>query len=361
MPEETKEQLEKFIASKDITVIEAMQKIDQNARNILYIINEDGSLFGSLTDGDIRRWILNSGDLNARVEGATYRNTRCLHEEEADKCDFLMDSALLKSIPILDKNNIIIDIRFRDRKEVDYMEGQDLSLSDTPIIIMAGGKGTRLYPYTKILPKPLIPIGEIPILERIMNRFHEFGARSFYLTVNYKKEMIKSYFAEQKLPYEIKYVEEDKPLGTAGSIRLIQEKFDRPVIVTNCDILIDANYDSIIRHHIASENGMTIVSSLKNFPIPYGVLDSEKEGKVTAIREKPHLAYFVNTGMYVVNPGCFEMIPEGQMYHMTDLADDLMKSGGRVGMYPISEMSFLDMGEFQEMKRMEDRINEALL
>ena len=360
MPDESREQLEKFIASKDITIIEAMQKIDKNARNILYIINEDGSLFGSLTDGDVRRWILNSGDLNARACEATFTHTRCLHEEEADKCDFLMDSALLKSIPILNKDNKIVEIRFRDSKEVGYMEGADLSLSDTPIIIMAGGKGTRLYPYTKILPKPLIPIGEIPILERIMNRFHEYGARSFYLTVNYKKEMIKSYFTEQKLPYEIKYVEEDKPLGTAGSIRLIHEKFNRPVIVTNCDILIDANYDSIIKHHVAAENGITIVSSLKNFPIPYGVLDAEKEGMVKAIREKPHLAYFVNTGMYVVNPDCFEMIPEDQMYHMTDLAEDLMKKGGRVGMYPISEMSFLDMGEFQEMKRMEDRISEVL-
>lgn len=360
MPDENREQLEKFIASKDITIIEAMQRIDKNARNILYIINEDGSLFGSLTDGDVRRWILKSGDLNARVEEATFRNTRYLHEEEAEKSEFLMDSTLLKSIPILDKNNRIIEIKFRDRKEVGYMEGSDLSLSDTPIIIMAGGKGTRLYPYTKILPKPLIPIGEIPILERIMNRFSEYGAKTFYLTVNYKKEMIKSYFAEQNLPYDIKYVEEDKPLGTAGSIKLIQEKFDRPVVVTNCDILIDTDYDCIIRHHIAAENGITIVSSLKNFPIPYGVLDAEKEGKITAIREKPQLSYFVNTGMYVVNPNCFDLIPEEKMYHMTDLADDLMKKGGRVGMYPISEMSFLDMGEFQEMKRMEDRLNEIL-
>ncbi|WP_408072039.1 nucleotidyltransferase family protein [Butyrivibrio sp. JL13D10] len=360
MAEDNRKFLEKFISFKDITVLQAMQKIDVNAKNILYIVDENDVLLASISDGDIRRWILKSGDLNDNVMEAAFKTPRFLHEDEADKVSFLMNSARITSIPILDSRNRIINIIFRDKSKADYIEAADLALSDTPIIIMAGGKGTRLYPYTKILPKPLIPIGDVPILERIMNRFHEYGAKKFYLTVNYKKEMIKSYFAEQKVPYEIEYVEEDKPLGTAGSIKLIKEKFERPVIVTNCDILIDADYDSIIRHHIAAENGITIVSSLKNFPIPYGVLDAEKEGLVTAIREKPHLSYFVNTGMYVVNPAHFEMIPADVMYHMTDLADDLMKKGGRVGMYPISEMSFLDMGEFQEMKRMEDRINEVL-
>ncbi|WP_035796338.1 nucleotidyltransferase family protein [Butyrivibrio sp. WCD3002] len=360
MPDENTQSLNKLIATKDITVLEAMQKIDKNARNILYIIEDDGTLFGSLSDGDIRRWILKSGDLNAPVKDVAFTKTRALHINEIDKSTFLMDSALLKSIPILDDDNKIVDIIFRDENDLEYMAATDLALTDTPVIIMAGGKGTRLYPYTKILPKPLIPIGDVPILERIMNRFYEYGAKEIYLTVNYKKEMIKSYFAEQKLPYEIKYVEENKPLGTAGSLKLIKEKFNRPVIVTNCDILIDADYDSILKHHVAAENGLTIVSSLKNFSIPYGILEAEKEGVVSAIREKPHLSYFVNTGMYVVNPELFKIIPDDTMYHMTDLAEDYMKKGGRVGMYPISEMSFLDMGEFQEMKRMEDRINEVL-
>lgn len=352
--------LEKFIGSKDCTIIEAMGRIDKNARNILYIVDEDGRLMGSLTDGDIRRWILKSGGLNGIAQDAINTNPKTINIKDRDKGQVLMDTALINSVPVVDDDGRIVDIIFRDKAKTSYMEARDLALSDTPIIIMAGGKGTRLYPYTKILPKPLIPIGDVPILERIMNRFHEYGAKEFYLTVNYKKEMIKSYFVEQNVPYTIKYVEEDKPLGTAGSIKLIQEKFNRPVIVTNCDILIDANYDSIIRHHITSENGMTIVSSLKNFSIPYGVLDSEKEGLVKALKEKPALSYFINTGMYVVNPDVFNLIPADTMYHMTNLAEDLMKKGGKVGMYPISEMSFLDMGEFQEMKRMEDRIGEVL-
>ena len=359
MPD-TNNSLDRYIGSKNMAVIEAMEKIDKNAKNILYITDDDGHLFGSLTDGDIRRWILKVGDLSGTSGEIANTHPRFLNQKDRDKAVVLMDTAQIKSIPIVDDNGKIVDIIFRDRAKATYMEAADLALSDTPIIIMAGGKGTRLYPYTKILPKPLIPIGDIPILERIMNRFHEYGARKFYLTVNYKKEMIKSYFVEQNVPYEIVYVEEDKPLGTAGSIKLIKEKFDRPVIVTNCDILIDADYDSIIKHHIATENSMTIVSSLKNFSIPYGVLDSEKEGIVRQLKEKPHLSYFINTGMYVVNPDAFTYIPDNEMYHMTNLAEDLMSNGGRVGMYPISEMSFLDMGEFQEMKRMEDRINEVL-
>ncbi|MBE5859793.1 MAG: CBS domain-containing protein [Butyrivibrio sp.] len=349
-----------FTGSKNMSIIEAMERIDKNTKGILYILEDDGRLYGSLTDGDIRRWILRTGGLEGRAADVANKSPKALTEKERNKAVVLMDTAFIKSIPILDDNNKVIDILFRDKDVASYMEARDLALSDTPIVIMAGGKGTRLYPYTKILPKPLIPIGDVPILERIMNRFHEYGAKKFYLTVNYKKEMIKSYFIEQNVPYEIVYVEEDKPLGTAGSIKLIKDKLDRPVLVTNCDILIDADYDSIIKHHIAAENGITIVSSLKNFAIPYGVLDAEKEGVVTKLKEKPSLSYFINTGMYVVNPEVFKMIPDDQMYHMTNLAEDFMKKGGRVGMYPISEMSFLDMGEFQEMKRMEDRINEVL-
>ncbi len=352
--------LDLYTGSKDMSIIDAMKKIDKNTKSILYILEDDGRLFGSLTDGDIRRWILRTGGLMGNAAEVANKSPKSLTEKDKSKAIVLMDTASITSIPILDSNGKVIDILFRDKDAASYMEARDLALSDIPIIIMAGGKGTRLYPYTKILPKPLIPIGDIPILERIMNRFHEYGAKKFYLTVNYKKEMIKSYFIEQNVPYEIVYVEEDKPLGTAGSIKLIKEQFERPVLVTNCDILIDADYDSIIKHHITSENGITIVSSLKNFPIPYGVLDAEKEGVVKKLKEKPNLSYFINTGMYVVNPEVFEMIPENEMYHMTNLAEDLMSRGGRVGMYPISEMSFLDMGEFQEMKRMEDRINEVL-
>lgn len=224
-------------------------------------------------------------------------------------------------------------------------------------MIMAGGKGTRLYPYTKILPKPLIPIGDIPIMERIIGKFCEFGTTQFYATVNYRKNMIRSYFSEISKTYSLEYVEEDKPLGTAGSLQLIKEEFSQPFIVTNCDILIHADYEDIYRYHKEAGNELTIVTALKNIEVPYGVIHSSENGAVQSMEEKPKLSYFVNTGMYILNPALKKEIPEDTFFHMTDLADKLLAENRRVGMYPISEDSFLDMGEFEEMHRMEEKLN----
>lgn len=213
-----------------------------------------------------------------------------------------------------------------------------------------------MYPYTKILPKPLIPIGDVPILERIIDKFFQNGIKEIFLTLNYKKEMIKSYFADLNLPYNLHYIEELEPLGTAGSIRLIHQKIDKPFIVTNCDVLIQAKYGDIYHYHEIYGNDMTIVSSLKNTSIPYGVLHSGERGIVTSIEEKPKLSYFINTGMYIVNPEYLDWIPEGRVFHMTELAEMMIRKGKKVGMYPISENSFLDMGELEEMKKMEERV-----
>ena len=169
--------------------------------------------------------------------------------------------------------------------------------------------------------------------------------------------MIRSYFTDLDPPYEIHYVEENIPLGTAGSIRLIDKKFHSPVFVTNCDILIDADYSNILAYHKDSGNAMTIVSALKNTVIPYGVLHAKEKGIITSMEEKPMLSNFINTGMYIVDPDLLVNIPKDTVFHMTDFAALLMREGYQVGMYPVSEDSFLDMGEFEEMHRMEEKLN----
>lgn len=351
-----KSEIEKFIASDNTSIVHAMQLIDQNTHGIIYIVDDSCKLIGSLSDGDIRRWIIKTGDLNAPAGKLMNRNPKYIFEADAGKSPDYLKKYKISSLPVLNIQKQIMDIVFSDNA------GQILSVSSdalngTPVIIMAGGKGTRLYPYTKILPKPLIPIGDVPILERIINRFHDCGANEFWLTVNYKKEMIRSYFNELPRNYKITYVEESKPLGTAGSIRLIQETFEQPVIVTNCDILIEADYEKVLKYHKESGNALTIVSSLKNTTIPYGVLHSTENGVVTSMEEKPQLSCFINTGMYILEPQYISMIPEDTFFHMTHLAEAMMAKGLQVGMYPISENSFLDMGEFEEMKKMEARIN----
>lgn len=350
------EQLVPFLISGESTVVEALQKLDQNTRGILFVTNREHRLLGTVTDGDIRRWLIKTGELQGQVRQIMNPSPKVIYRKEKSMANEFMKKYAITALPVINAKGVISDIIFRLDTEKEN-QVHPAQMADIPVVIMAGGKGTRLYPYTKILPKPLIPIGDIPIMERILDRFRDFGVRKFYATVNYRKNMIKSYFSEGTADYDICYVEEDKPLGTAGSLGLIGERFDRPFIVTNCDILIHADYADIYKYHMESENELTIVTALKNIVVPYGVVHSSENGMITAMEEKPKLSYFVNTGMYILNPRLLEEIPRDTFYHMTDLADQLLREGRRVGMYPISEDSFLDMGEFEEMHRMEEKLN----
>lgn len=351
-----RQQLGMFLADEHLLLAEAMQKIDDNAKGILFVTDEQGRLIGTVSDGDIRRWLLKTGMITVEIRLLMNPHPRYILRGELSDPYGYMRQCQIHALPIVDSCMRVRDILLSDSEErtPDKRKG---GLKDVTVVIMAGGKGTRLYPYTKILPKPLIPIGDVPVIERIINHFHEYGVTDFIMTVNYRKNMIKSYFSEIEKDYSIEYVEEDKPLGTAGSIKLIKRRFDKPVIVTNCDSLIRADYSELFRFHSESENSVTIVAAMKNDVIPYGVIYSKENGEIDNMVEKPRRSYFVNTGMYVMNPEIIELIPDDTFFHMTDLTEQAMKHGYRVGMYPISEDSFLDMGEFEEMKRMEDKLN----
>jgi Nucleoside-diphosphate-sugar pyrophosphorylase involved in lipopolysaccharide biosynthesis/translation initiation factor 2B, gamma/epsilon subunits (eIF-2Bgamma/eIF-2Bepsilon) len=346
-----------YISKSNINIVDAMAKIDEGGYGILYIVDESEKLIGSVSDGDVRRWIIESNDITVNVKKIMNSKPKYIFEKEQEKADYLKNKYLINSLPILDCERKIVDIIFFDKDITVKTKNNIKGKLNVPVIIMAGGKGTRLYPYTKILPKPLIPIGDTPIIERIINKFTESGSNKFYITVNYKKNMIKSYFNEIEHSYSITYVEEDIPLGTGGSIKLIKDKFELPVIVTNCDALIIANYEDVYEYHKKSGNIVTMVSALKNITIPYGVLNTKENGELVSIDEKPKLSYFVNTGMYIINPEIIDMIPDRKLFHMTHLVQLVKDKGGKVGVYPVSEDSFLDMGEFDEMHRMEEKLN----
>lgn len=348
------ERIAKFVGRDNLTIVDAMGKIDLNSKGILFVVDESDKLVGALSDGDIRRWLMNAGEISASVSNAMNKSPKSLTIDEKINAIKVMKEQYITAIPIVDEDNRIVDIVVlspieEDKKKTDCLTG-------VPVVVMAGGKGTRLYPYTKILPKPLIPIGDTPIVERIIEYYTDFGIDTFYITVNYKKAMIRSYFEELKPDYIIKYVEESKPLGTGGSIKLIEDKFDRPIFITNCDALILADYSDIYQYHLNSGNDITMVSALKNIQIPYGVLHTGDNGGLESMEEKPKLSYFINTGMYIINPETIDLIPDDVMFHMTHLVEAVMKNGGKVGTYPVSEDSFLDMGEFDEMKRMEEKL-----
>lgn len=346
-----------FICKETVNIVDAMSQIDKNAKGILLVVDDNERLVGTLTDGDIRRWILNKGDLLSPIHMAMNKEPKSLNSDKKNNAIQYMRNNQITAVPIVDEYNAVKDIIFLNEDSLVGDNDCYKTLSGIPIIIMAGGKGTRLYPYTKILPKPLIPIGDTPIVERIIGRFLLYGITRFFMTLNYKKGMIKSYFDDLAPEYKIEYIEEEKPLGTAGSIKLIGEKFENPIFVTNCDALIVADYADIYEHHRNSCNDITMVTALKNTTIPYGVVNTGDNGELLAMEEKPKMSFFVNTGMYVVNPSVIDLIPKNKTFHMTNLIEKVMNNGGKVGTYPISEDSFLDMGEFDEMKRMEQKLN----
>ena len=350
------EQLLPFLIPPDSTVVDVLHKLDQNGKRILFVTDAGRRLLGVLTDGDIRRFLIKTGELRGTAGRVMNREPKVIYRKELSLAEEFMRQHTITALPVINETGILTDIVFREETG-----GPDTapsrSLQGTPVVIMAGGKGSRLYPFTKILPKPLIPVGGIPIMERILNRFRDFGVRDFFVTVHYRKNMIKSYFAESNTDCRLSYVEEEKPLGTAGSLRLIRPEFTEPFIVTNCDILIHADYSDIFQYHKDSGNELTIVTALKNIVVPYGVVHSSENGAICSMEEKPRLSYFVNTGMYLLNPALLKEIPENTFFHMTDLAGQLMQKKRKIGMYPISEDSFLDMGEFEEMRRMEKKLN----
>jgi len=351
------EHLNLFIANKKIQLADAMQMIDKNSNGILFVVDDDNFLLGAISDGDVRRWILKAGNLEVDISNIMNCNPIYITEDVQLKNPLeYMAKRCIRALPIVDSKRHIVNILLA--KELEKEKGRVKGgLENVSVVIMAGGKGTRLYPYTKILPKPLIPIGNIPIVERILNCFFEYGITDFIITVNYKKNMIKSYFADTDKKYSIEYVEEENPLGTGGSLKLITRKFDQPVIVTNCDILIRIDYREMYTYHRNSGNTITIVTAMKNDTIPYGVIYSKENGEIDHMVEKPTRSYFVNTGMYVINPEMIDLIPDNTFFHMTNLSEKAIELGYKVGMYPISEDAFLDMGEFAEMKRMEEKLN----
>lgn len=343
--------IKQLLIDEKMEVLEAMRYLEQTSRKILFIVQE-GKLVASLTDGDIRRWILKQGDLNKEVRHIANYSPKYLEESQKTKAKEYMKSQGVEVLPIVDSAMHVVSLIFHDDLEITI---QKMKL-DIPVVIMAGGMGTRLYPYTKILPKPLIPVGEIPISEHIINQFYNFGCRDFYLIVNHKKNMIKAYFNEIEKDYNIYYVEEERPLGTGGGISLLKDKIDSTFILSNCDILIDSDFTKIFKFHKEQKNVVTMVASLKNYTIPYGVVDIGKSGEINAMREKPVVSFFVNTGCYIAEPEIIQAVEVNKAISFPKLIEENQNKGKKIGVYPIGENAWLDMGQMDELLHMKKKV-----
>lgn len=339
----------KYLFDDSINLLEALKGLNETGKRIIFLVKEK-TLTGALTYGDVSRWILKGKELDALARDAATKNPVCVLEKEKHRADAIFDEKNINAIPVVNDKNVVVDILFKEREKRQY------GTIDLPVVIMAGGKGTRLYPYTKILPKPLIPIGDIPISEHIINRFVMNGCHSFYFIVNYKKNMIKAYYNEIERTYNVTYIDEDKPLGTGGGLSLMKGMLTSTFILTNCDSFIDEDYFQIVKEHKEKKNIITMICSKCNYEVPYGVIDIENNGALSAIREKPKLSYLVNTGSYIVEPEVVDMIESNKAIGFPDIVDMVKDSGKRVGVYVVNEKSWFDMGQFGAMDKMKKRL-----
>lgn len=341
--------LEIFMVEEDNSIKEVMKKIAVNARGLVFVC-KGGRLLATVTDGDIRRYILAGGDLEGEVSQAAHYSPVFVYPEEREEAKDIMIRRSITALPVVDHDNRIMDILFlRYPDEADAEEAKDGL--DVPVIIMAGGKGQRLKPFTDILPKPLIPLGEKTITERIIMRFQKYGCNRFYMIINYKKNFIKAYFADNEMNYNIQFVEEEKFLGTAGGLKLVQGKVTGDFFVSNCDILIDADYQAILEEHVRKQCVITLVCAHKKYQMPYGTVEGDEEGYVCNMQEKPVLSYNINTGLYVINEKFLEMVPQDTFVDMTELIGDCIRKKEKVGIYLIEEEQWLDTGQMEELEK----------
>lgn len=341
----SKEELEKVLVSPDDTILDTMSKMDKAALQIIVVANEIGELVGIVTDGDIRRGLLNGLDLKTPLNAVMYKTPRTLPVNTSiNKAKKLMQQHGIRHIPLIDNKGRIKDlITWTDCFEKIREERKE------KVVIMAGGKGTRLDPFTKILPKPMIPLGDKPIIEVIMDKFHEQGFSHFLVSLGYKAEIIKMYFSEtNNRPYQLEFVQETEPLGTAGALALLKNRIDGTFLVVNCDVILEPNYSDLLEQHYIQKNDMTIVGSIKEFPIPYGVLKTEGQN-LLKVDEKPNYHLLVNTGLYVIEPEVMNLIKDDEAVNMTDLIQFIKEKGGKVGVYPYHG-NWFDVGQWEDYK-----------
>jgi len=343
-----KESIKQICIDVKATVLSALKQMDTTRRKLL-IVTEDGRYRSVLSIGDIQRSIIKGDSLDKPIESILRPVTKVAssHQERLEIEQYVKEHKN-EFMPIVDDDNNLVDVVFWDELFKTDIHHRTADF-DLPVVIMAGGQGTRLRPLTNVLPKPLIPIGEQTMMEDIMDRFVECGCHNFYVSVNYMADFIRHYFDNfSKHKYNIEYFQEDKPLGTAGSLHLLKDKIKDTFFVSNCDSILDEDYGEILKYHRDNKNEITVVSVMKSLYIPYGTLETGEGGLLESLEEKPELTFKINTGMYILEPHLLKEIPSDRVYHITYLIEKLVKEGRRVGVFPVNEGSWTDVGNWDE-------------
>lgn len=343
--------LQELLITEQETVKQAIERLEKVRCKIVYVV-KGKKLLASVSDGDIRRFSLREGDIKERVSSIANYSPSVCNEYEKEQWKQIFQKTELYSVPIINLNHEITGVVFRNGIIIKDYEKMEL-----PVVMMAGGKGTRLHPYTKILPKALIPIGDIPISEHIINRFHQFGCSKFFVLVNHKSAMIRTYFENVDKKYNIEFVEEKEPLGTGGGLSLLKGKVTEDFILTNCDILIDADYPEICDVHKRKGNFITMVLSEYNMTVPYGVVTVDSENNYQESDEKPVLHYLINTGVAIVSRNVIDELEADKEIGFPDIIEKYKREGKKIGCYIVNESAYMDMGQFEELEKMKEKLH----
>lgn len=353
-----KTKLKSLLIPTDITIKQAMQKLSETQERILFVVDKKDKLLGTITDGDIRRGLINGIGFDNNVESLMHKDFIYISTKIKDienRAKQLMLDTKIEQIPVLNENGEIVNVILWTDILMEKEDTKTKRLYQNHVVIMAGGKGTRLDPFTKILPKPLIPIGNKPVIELIMERFYKYGFHKFIYTLNYKKEYLKLYLKESSFPYVIDWVEEDDFLGTAGGISLLKDKVKDTFFVINCDSLLDVDFEEILGWHKEHNAAITIIGCHNEVKIPFGVLKLSN-GRLEKIVEKPVHDVIINTGAYVMEPQIISFIPDGKPIDMNKLIE-LVAEKEKVSVYPIST-GWFDIGQWEEYKKSIEKLQE---
>ncbi len=344
------DEMREYLMMADCTVAEAMRQIDRNETRIVFFTDEAGRLTGCLTDGDIRRFLLSGGQIDEPAARAANPHPKTARTDEEAKALYHRKNYIV--IPIVDGEGAVTGMYNGER--YDRAPRNALRL---PVVINAGGKGTRLDPFTRVLPKPLIPVGEIPIIEHIMRNYQTYECREFHVIVNYRRELMKAYFAENENHYNITWYDEEKPLGTGGGLSLLRGKLDGTFFFANCDALLTANYERMVEFHRENGNLITMICAYRNLTIPYGVVEMGSHGSIKSMKEKPVMSFLTNTGIYIVEPEVINDLEDDVPIGFPDVVERERQKGRRVAVFPVSENDWMDMGQLPELEKMRRKIN----
>lgn len=340
-------QWKQIIVNEKTSILEAIQILDKSALQIVIVVDNNNKLVGTVTDGDVRRGLIREVSLHESI--AKIMNKTPIYVDSSTplfKIKQLMNEKKLRHIPILNEQKELIDIKLID----DFLKQ---GVNNHTVVLMAGGLGTRLRPLTDNCPKPLLKVGDKPILEIILQNFIEQGFHDFVISVNYKKEMIEEYFGDgSKWSVSIRYLYEDKRMGTAGALDMFQPVNDLPIIVMNGDLLTKLDFQQLLAFHEEHQADATMCVRQYEYQVPYGVIKTETY-KLVEIEEKPIQQFFVNAGIYVLNPQVLKYIPKDTFYDMPELFESLVSLKKTSVVFPVREF-WLDIGRKEDFQKAEE-------